>query len=198
MSNNQKGSATVILLVVLVIALAAVLVYFAFLKKPGEVAVSPTPTATASPATSWKTYMNSRVGYQFEYPAFGLQFGLDETIKYPNSQTKNQDFVQFATDSKDASEQQPVSYGVRTYIKVTGNSIENWIRGGGSSTSADLSNYIKRSIGGQTAYTGRSIAVTYVMYNNNVYVIEAHSGIEPARDTDPIYNHMLATFKFTK
>lgn len=149
-------------------------------------------------ANSWKTYINSRVGYQFEYPNSNLSLEINETIKYPNSQTKNQDLVQFVTDSKDASEQQPVSYGVRTYVGVKNSSIENWIQSGGSSTNQDLSNYIKRSIDGQTAYIGRSIAITYVMYKNNVYIIEAHSGIEPARDTDPIYNHILSSFKFVQ
>lgn len=54
--NTQKGSATVILLVVLVVVAAVVLVYFAFLKKPGEVAVNPTPTPTktASPTPTSK------------------------------------------------------------------------------------------------------------------------------------------------
>jgi hypothetical protein len=49
MVNNQKGSATVILLIVLVVVLAGGLVYLAFLKKPGEVTVAPTPTKTATP-----------------------------------------------------------------------------------------------------------------------------------------------------
>ena len=65
--------------------LAAVLVYFAFLKKPGEVAVSPTPTPTptktvtptptktATPTpdetANWKTYTNTKYGFEFKYPA---------------------------------------------------------------------------------------------------------------------------------
>ncbi len=72
--NSQKGSATVTLLVVLVVVVAAILTYFAFFKKPGEVAVSPTPTATPTatktatpnPVSSWKTYNNERFG--FKYP----------------------------------------------------------------------------------------------------------------------------------
>ncbi len=75
--TTQKGSATVILLVVLVIVLAGVLVYFAFLKKPGEVAVSltptPTPTKTATPTpdetANWKTYTNTRYGFEVKYPS---------------------------------------------------------------------------------------------------------------------------------
>lgn len=66
----NKGSATVILLVVLVVVVAAVSVYFAFLKKPGEVAVSPTPTptATANPTANWKTYNSQNFGFVFKYP----------------------------------------------------------------------------------------------------------------------------------
>ncbi len=66
--NSQKGSATIVLLVVLVVVLAVVLVYFAFLKKPGEVVVSPTPTATANPTANWKTYQNTKYGYELKYP----------------------------------------------------------------------------------------------------------------------------------
>ncbi len=75
--TNQKGSATIILLVVLVIVVAGGLVYFAFLKKPGEVAVSPTPTATkvANTATptpdetaNWKTYSDQTLGFSIKYP----------------------------------------------------------------------------------------------------------------------------------
>lgn len=59
--NSQKGSATIILLVILVIVLAGVLVYFAFLKKPSEVAISPTPTPTktATPTPDWRIYKNN-------------------------------------------------------------------------------------------------------------------------------------------
>ncbi len=74
--TNQKGSATVILLVALVVVVAAVLTYFTFLKKPGEVAVSPTPmptatkTATATPdeTANWKTYTNTQYGFEIKYP----------------------------------------------------------------------------------------------------------------------------------
>lgn len=59
--NIQKGSATVVMLVVLVVVLVAVLVYFAFLKKPGEVAVSPTPTAETA---NRKIYTNTEYGFQ--------------------------------------------------------------------------------------------------------------------------------------
>jgi hypothetical protein len=68
---TQKGSATTILLVVLVVILAGVLVYFGFLKRPGEVVVSPipTPTSVAKDETAgWKTYHNEKFGLEFEYP----------------------------------------------------------------------------------------------------------------------------------
>ena len=148
--------------------------------------------------STWKTYTNTRVGYQFEYPGVGLTLALNETIKYLDTQTKNQDLVQFATNTKDVSEQQPIAFGVRTYVGVKNTSIESWIQSDGSSGNPDLANYTKRSISDQTAYMGKGISVTYVLYNGNVYVIDAHSGIEPARDTDPVYTRFLTSFKFTK
>lgn len=73
MNQNQKDSAKVTLLVVLVVVLAVVLVYFTFLKKSGEVAVSPTltttPTVTVNPTANWKTYTNNQYGYEFKYPS---------------------------------------------------------------------------------------------------------------------------------
>ena len=160
---------------------------------------STTPTANPTPTqSSWKTYTNNRVGYQFEYPTSGLKLALDETIKYPDPKTNNQDLVQFADNTENTSEQQPVAFSVRTYIGVKNNSIENWIQNASSSTNTDLANYTKQLIGGQPAYTGRGISVTYILYNNNVYVIDAHAGIEPAFDTDPVYAHLLSSFKFTK
>jgi hypothetical protein len=53
--KNQKGSATIVLLVVLVVVLAGGLVYFAFMKKPSEVkkptevTISPMPTKSVMP-----------------------------------------------------------------------------------------------------------------------------------------------------
>jgi flagellar basal body-associated protein FliL len=56
--HNQKGSAVIPLVVVLVVVLAGTLVYFAYFRKPSEVATSPTPTATVNPTANWKTYQN--------------------------------------------------------------------------------------------------------------------------------------------
>jgi hypothetical protein len=52
MTNNQKGSATIILMIALVVILAGGLAYFAYFKKLGEVAVIPTPTATITKSPS--------------------------------------------------------------------------------------------------------------------------------------------------
>jgi hypothetical protein len=46
------------------VILATVLIYFAFFKKPGEVAVSPTPTPTKMATPDWKVYQNTDYGFQ--------------------------------------------------------------------------------------------------------------------------------------
>lgn len=142
---------------------------------------------------SWKTYINNRVGYQFEYPNSGLKLSIDETIKYPSNRQgdgKN-DLVQFATINN--------SYGVKTYIEVKAKTIEDWIKDELSEAiNHDIASYKKESLSGQTGYLGQGIAVTYVLFNNNVYEITSHTGVEPNFGTDPIYQHMLSTFKFTK
>ncbi len=85
--NNQKGSATVILLVVLVVVIAVALVYFVFLKKPGEVAVSPTPKEMAG----WKTYTNTEYGFEFKYPPQFNQIKNDSRIAFVQQDNKGGD-----------------------------------------------------------------------------------------------------------
>jgi hypothetical protein len=71
--QTQRGSAIIILLVVLVVILAGALVYFGYFKKPGKVAVSPTPTLTVTKSPSptaisdWKIYRNTEYGFQLTF-----------------------------------------------------------------------------------------------------------------------------------
>lgn len=167
-------------------------------KQPTETP-APAPTPTPSPVSTdqtanWKTYTNSRVGYQFEYPASGLQLGLEETIKYPSTQandSKTEDLVQFGTMT--------VSYSITTEVGVKSSSIESWIQDTQAShTDPNLNNYTKLQVGGQTAYMLNAGLVTYVYNSGNVYIIDAHQGTAPSTDkNDTIYNHLLSTFKFT-
>ncbi len=145
--------------------------------------------------TNWKTFNNNRVGYQFEYPASGLTLPLEETIKYPDPKNYNEDLVQFALDTKNSSEQQPVVFSVRTYVGVKENSTEEWMKTKTGAKNLDPKNFIK--VSGQTAYTEPSLAGTYVWWNHTVYVIEGHAGIELSRPTDAVYQHLLSTFKLT-
>jgi len=130
-------------------------------------------------------YVNSQVGYQFEYPKTGLSLEIEETIK-----NSIQDLVQFAT--KDTT------YGVRTYIGVTHTTIEDWITDPGiAKASSALSNYNKITVGSKSAYQYKAGLVVYVLASGNLYEITAHQGMAPSQNfADPIYNHLLSTFKF--
>ena len=98
--TNQKGFGKIILLVTLAIVLAIVLAYFAFFKKPVEVATSPTPTVTANPATSWKTYRNTKYDYSFRYPTdFTMYMAVDQTAKEVTPPTATSDEVYLTNDT---------------------------------------------------------------------------------------------------
>ncbi len=75
---NQRGFANITLVLVIVILVGAV-GYFAFVKKSELGAKQPTPTSTQKiqiptpiptpdKISTWKTYTNSRYGYELKYP----------------------------------------------------------------------------------------------------------------------------------
>ncbi len=150
------------------------------------------PTTSPSPI-SWKTYKNSRVGYQFEYPTSGLNLDIDETIKYPDNTTKNEDLVQFATKS--------ITYSVRTYVAVKQASIEAWIQQSDLADGSDLSTYTKTTVGNKTAYMSKQ-GRYFVMNKTNVYQLEAlktvgDTGIPIASTEDANFQHLVSSFAFT-
>jgi len=68
---NQKGSVSIILVVVIVILLGVV-GYFAFVKKSSPIAQqtpTPTPSVEQDETVGWKTYENTKFNYSFKYPA---------------------------------------------------------------------------------------------------------------------------------
>lgn len=204
--EKKSGLNLSIVTFILVMILVAVLGlfagwYFGF-NYPNSLNGTATPTATTvskaktTPTTTanLKTYTNSRVNYQFEYPSSGLTLALDETIKYPSTSSadaKDEDLVQFATNN--------VTYSVETRVGITDQTIEDWIKDTNvSNISADMTKYTKTVVGGKTAYTLTGSLATYVMNNGNVYIIKAMQGVAPSTDTtDTIYKNLLSTFQFT-
>jgi len=148
----------------------------------------------------WKTYTNTRVNYSFEYPASGLQLDLNETIKYPSTRpgdSKSEDLVQFATSS--------TAYSIRVDISAHFMTVEAWITGSGGGgligsgfPSRNLSDYIKTTVGGITAYTSKEVLSTYLVKDTKFYTITAYAGEAPKVGSDAIYNHLLSSFEFTK
>ena len=82
MNMNQKGFASIILVVIIVV-LVSVAGYFTFVKKSEPIAQQPTPTPIQTTTTTktpvsltptpdkistWKTYTNSQYGFEVKYP----------------------------------------------------------------------------------------------------------------------------------
>lgn len=152
-----------------------------------------TATTSATSTVNWKTYSNTRVGYQYKYPATGVTLPPDETIKYPStsaSDAKDEDLVQFATATN--------TYAVRTKVGVTETTIEDWIKNIDAVGKKDIANYTKTTIGGKTAYTDKTSLFSYVMSGSNVYQITDNKGSAPETASDSIYQNWLSTFTFTK
>ena len=165
-----------------------------FIKK--KAVTAPTTTTTTDTTADWLAYTNNRVSYSFKYPSSGLKLNLDETIKYfatNTSEMKDQDFVQFATNTN--------TYGVRTQVGVKEKTIEDWIGKTDAAKGYDLATYLeffnKTIVGGKTAYTFQAYLSTYVMSGSNVYQITDHKGVAPETAADSMYQNWLSTFQFT-
>lgn len=151
---------------------------------------------------SWQNYLNDRAKYTFSYPSSDLATGLTVKVSYPSNKpadSKDEDMISFSTKS--------TTYGILAKINVKEDSIEKWIttsqfmlNGVSPSTYTNLLNYTKTTVGGQTAYTSKDHLSTYVMNsaNKNVYLITAENGLSPEQREDPIYQHILSGFQFTK
>lgn len=129
---------------------------------------------------SWKTYTNSEAGYQFEYPAEDVIFEIE---------TKEQ-VVFHWKDHK--------SYSVYTHFNVNQTTLEEYIAqlDTGYPKWEDLDRYNKITVGGRAAYQSKKGTPTYAFDGKNVYELSC-AGI-PSRESDPIYNRMLSTFKFVE
>ena len=207
MKSNQKGSATIILLVVLVVVLVMVLVYFAFLKKPGEVVISPTPTATITPkdeTANWKTYTNTQYGFSFKYP--GNVFAYD-VVDYTNGQipdiagfgyTKPGQYELGTVPAEKMGSARilvwtNVSQDLKSWVKIHEPNIKNWTdtKVGGV---AALVNYSKAT----TASEGSPMTskAYYLKIGNEIIEIMGFSVTNQYSDSWVVnFDKIVATFK---
>ena len=153
-------------------------------------------SSSSAQVASWKTYTNTRVHYQFEYPASGLSEDLVETIKYPSTvatDAKDEDYVEFITGG--------VAYSVEAHATVTQATIEAWLTDPSNPGNVDqnLSDYTKTTVAGKTAYTLKSGLATYLFYDvpKTVFIITARDGIAPKASSDDVYSHLLQSFSLT-
>lgn len=195
MKNSQKGSATVILLVVLVVVLAVVLVYFVFLKKPGEVAISPTPTPTktATPTpdetANWKIYSDEHFGFEVKYPT---KYAIVITATEMDvSATFSIDKVLQITAIVDSSNDLQLD----NFVKAQAQQLL-------------LRDYKKITFMGQPAYegVGMGLVTSYEIIVKNqgyIYILILNTNNKDALSElkaglTPEQNQILSTFKFTK
>jgi hypothetical protein len=67
---KQKGSALIIILILILLVIISFFVYKDYLSPKGTILgpFVPSPTATADPTASWKTYSDPKYNYSFKYP----------------------------------------------------------------------------------------------------------------------------------
>jgi hypothetical protein len=143
-------------------------------------------------AQTWKTYKNSRVFYQFEYPD-NLKNDLQESVKYPTSSGINKridDMVQFDSNS--------ISYALVADKEKVDRTLENWMKDASENfANTNLANYQQITIDGQPGYQAKDSLITVTKKGEFVYIIIGHTGLIPSSNVnDPTYKHLVETFKF--
>jgi len=102
-----------------------------------------------------------------------------------------EDLVQFELDS--------TNYSIIADLEKDGVTLDSWMQDASENFSnTSLTNYNKTILDGQTAYQAKDSLITIAKKDRFVYVIVAHRGLTPSTNlNDPIYKHLVETFKFT-
>lgn len=160
-----------------------------------------TATTSATSSADWKTYENTRIGYSLQYNENDPKIDVDEIIKYDASKTylysDQVDMVAFVYNNN--------TYRIEAYFTDI-KTLESWMDYASKNLgigSANLSDYTKTTIGGNTAYSKNSELVSYVMKNNKVISIAVSkptggTAVLSTDKNDSVYKQILSTFKFTK
>ena len=162
-------------------------------KSDAEPKVSPTPTSTPTVTTSpevsdWKTYKNSQYGFELEYPAMWQEPTMENTRIYLGIMEKEacegvdcRTHVISVLPAQDAQVfLRDLMNGKTMYGTLVENIHEDNISGAPS---------VIFDAGGICEF-----AVAYIFGQKNTVVFEGRCMLTK----DPIFNHILSTFKFIK
>lgn len=171
----------VVSVVMLAVVVAIAIVLFGQQKSSGE---------KMTPDEKLTTYTNTRVGYSFEYPQ---ESDFEETSNmFPDSFGSQTDLVQFTHKG--------IGYTVKTHIGVTHPSLEAWFEDTNTEKAqTGVKHYDQITMGGQKAYLWNGGLIAYVMENGNIFEIGAYGETVALQDkNDPVYQKLLASFRFTR
>lgn len=187
------------IIIAALVILVAVVGYFAFVKKSGPIAQQPTPTPNET--VNWKTYTNTKYGFEFKHPT-GTELSTAYSAKEGGPATGRDDNVYVA------------SFLQIELVNPLGNCSdlrsESAIRAClGSQSWAQSDTWTPVTIGGQpavkrgikiipTPLAGSGIApIGYIYYLNYGKIGFQISSADSAAN-QIIADKILSTFKFTK
>jgi|GEM_PF-6838183 len=161
----------------------------------------------SAPSVGWRAHIDSQDGYQFEYPANGLTYGITET-----KVSDDNNLLQMAERS--------LYYNISTMINVLNakgsdapKTLEDYIGefGLAQGDSTNLNDYNKTEIDGQTAYFSKNGLLVLFAKGNNIYRIDTGQNISQGTgyekdkelsgqqlSNNPTYRHVLSTFHFAR
>lgn len=207
-TSFQKGFINIGVVIGILIAVA-VSGYLVFVRNM-RVAVVPTltvsPSISASPVTdgtaSWKTYTNTKYGFEFKYPSeFSVvEYGGSSRggIEYSNLHS----IIIIPPGYSDGMEYLVVDYYVdlANLTQKSNLSLEQFLNKdvGGSKNYYDIN---RVSINGNPAYSAIEVGLVgqykiFIEHGSHVYQIETN--VENSENLDVNQKLILSTFKFTK
>lgn len=187
MNTSQKGFIVPLLLVIIALLLVGGAYVYTQPKQESQSAKTSTTETSNTQTTDWKTYSNSKLGFEFQYPPSSSSFGTPNpvektTMSGPNEQLKNiQNSVLF-------NDQLTFISGIQ-YNRSTGRpmTIDELTLGG--------SNKKQIVVDGITGIEVSSSQIGTVIYlplpNNEIFTI-----LGPLDHT--LLDQILSTFRFTK